>query len=152
MKISCGIIILNQQNEILMGHVTGNKFYDIPKGELDAGETPIVCAIRECQEEISLEFKQENLIELGLYPYNKEKNLHLFITHVEKSDIDFNKLACHSFFEHYHTKKQTPEVDGFAWIAVLDVVQNCAKSMGKLLTQLNNDRLLEKKPHKSKKL
>ena len=145
MKTSCGIIIINEYNEILMGHVTGNKFCDIPKGELDLNEEPIDCAIRECEEESSLKFIPEQLRELGKFPYNKEKNLHLFITHVKKEDINLNALVCNSFFEHYYTKKQTPEVDGFQWIHLESVVEHCAKSMGKLLTNLSNDGILSKK-------
>lgn len=144
MKISCGIIIVNEDFEILMGHVTGNKFYDIPKGMLDEQEEPINCAIRECQEEISLLFEPTQLKDLGVFPYNREKNLHLFLTHVNKADIDLNSLVCNSFFEHHYTKKQTPEVDGFKWISSSQVIEHCAKSMGKLLTNMINAKQLSK--------
>lgn len=144
MKTSCGIIILNENNEILMGHVTGNKFYDIPKGLLEENEEPILAAIRECREETSLAFETNQLKDLGLHAYNKEKNLHLFLTHISASSIKIEDLFCDSFFEHYYTKKQTPEVDGFKWISLNEVVENCAKSMGKLLTNLNKDALLNK--------
>lgn len=148
MKTSCGIIIFNEQNEILMGHVTGNKFYDIPKGMIDENETPIACAIRECQEESSLVFKPEDLKDLGEYKYTKEKNLHLFLTKISKNKIEIDKLVCTSFFEHFYTKKQTPEVGGFKWIAVSEVVENCAKSMGKILTKIDSDNLLDNKKSK----
>ena len=36
--ISCGVIILNEFDEILMGHSTGNTFYDLPKGGVEEGE------------------------------------------------------------------------------------------------------------------
>jgi putative (di)nucleoside polyphosphate hydrolase len=146
MKTSCGIIILNENNEILMGHVTGNKFYDIPKGLQDENEEPIACAIRECQEEISLVFEVSQLTDLGRFAYNKEKNLHFFLTHVNKDSIKIEELFCDSFFEHHYTKKQTPEVDGFKWIPVKDVVAHCAKSMGNLLTLLAKDGAFNKKP------
>ena len=38
MTTSCGVIILNEYNEMFMGHSTGNKFHDLPKGMLDEGE------------------------------------------------------------------------------------------------------------------
>lgn len=144
MKTSCGIIIINELNEIFVGHSTGNKFYDIPKGMLEAGESPISCAVRECQEETSLVFSEAELTELGLFPYNKEKNLHLFFTKVNKSSIELSSLVCHSMFEHYYTKKLLPEVDSFTWIKFNEVEQHCAKSMGKLLTKIISDNFQNK--------
>lgn len=141
-KLSCGIVILNEQGEILMGHSTGNKFYDIPKGELDAGETPIACAIRECEEECGLKFESTQLKDLGQHAYNKEKDLHLFLVRSPKAKINMEKLVCNSFFEHYFSKKMVPEVDSFEWIPVSQVVEKCAKSMGKLLSSLSTDQLL----------
>lgn len=149
MKISCGIIIINEDNEILMGHVTGNKFFDIPKGMKEAGEDAVVCAIRECEEEIGMLFSPEKLQDIGVYAYNKEKQLHLFITHVNKQDVCMDSLVCNSFFEHFYTKKMTPEVDSFSWIHQNDVVEQCAKSMGKLLTSLISDGVFIK-PMKNK--
>ena len=145
MKISCGIIILNEKKEILMGHVTGNKFFDIPKGLLEKNENPILCAIRECQEECGLEFKSEELKDLGVHKYNKEKDLHLFLISVKKEDINMNDLVCNSFFEHYYTKKIVPEVDSFDWIDIQDVTVKCAKSMGKLLKILEPEIINNKK-------
>lgn len=142
MKTSCGVIILNEHNEILMGHVTGQKFNDIPKGLLDEGEYPLACALRECQEETSLVLQESRMLEIGLQPYNKEKNLHLFLYCVKKEEIDLSTLDCQSFFEHFYSKKMVPEVDSFSWVALSDVENQCAKSMGKLLTKLATNNLL----------
>lgn len=139
MKTSCGIIIVNEQNEIFMGHSTGNKFYDIPKGLLDPGENELDCAIRECKEETSIEIAPSLLQDLGLFSYNKEKNLHLFITSIKKDDIHMNTLVCNSFFEDFYTKKLKPEVDEFKWVSIEKLTEHCAKSMGILLNKLKND-------------
>ncbi len=136
MKTSCGVLIVNEFNEIFVGHSTGNKFFDIPKGMLDEGEIPIDCAIRECQEETSIILTKEELKDLGLFKYNKEKNLHLFFTEVMKSSIDLNSLVCTSMFEHYYTKKLVPEVDSFKWIGFNEIDSHCAKSMAKLLNSI----------------
>jgi predicted NUDIX family NTP pyrophosphohydrolase len=136
MKTSCGVLIVNEFNEIFVGHSTGNKFFDIPKGLLDEGETPIDCAIRECQEESSIVLPKESLIDLGLFKYNKEKNLHLFLTQIKKDSIDLNSLICTSMFEHIYTKKLLPEADYFKWMKFDDVTIDCAKSMGILLSSL----------------
>jgi 8-oxo-dGTP pyrophosphatase MutT (NUDIX family) len=142
MKTSCGIIIINEKEEIFMGHSTGNKFYDIPKGLLEENETPIDCALRECEEETSLKFKTSELNEIGLLPYNKEKNLHLFLVHTQKESIILENLVCNSFFEHHYTKKTVPEVDSFRWIPFSEIELNCAKSMGKLLLKLINEKTI----------
>jgi len=142
MKTSCGVLIINEYQEILVGHSTGNKFFDIPKGLLDEGENPIDCAIRECQEESSIIFSKDDLIDLGLFKYNKEKNLHLFMIRVKKDFIDINSLVCTSMFEHVYTKKMLPEADYFKWLKFEDVTVDCAKSMGKLLSSLIENNVL----------
>lgn len=53
---------------------------DIPKGQIEyPEETPIETVIRETKEEIGLDIKNENLIDLGQVEYLKHKNLHLFL-------------------------------------------------------------------------
>lgn len=145
MKISCGIIILNEFNEMFVGHSTGNKFYDIPKGLLDENENELECALRECKEETSIDLSNQKLETLGLFPYNKEKNLYLFVTSIKKENIVIKDLVCNSFFEDFYSKKMKPEVDGFKWISIDEITQNCAKSMGILLNKLKNENLLNYK-------
>lgn len=136
MKTSCGVLIINEFNEILVGHSTGNKFYDIPKGMLEEEENPTDCVIRECKEETSIELFKETLKDLGIFKYNKEKNLHLFSIQVKKDSINLDSLVCTSMFEHYYSKKILPEVDSFKWISFNEIDSNCAKSMAKLLNSL----------------
>lgn len=152
MKISCGVIIINENNEIFLAHSTGNKFYDIPKGLMDEGETPIESAIRECKEETSIILDKSRLIDLGEHKYNREKNLHLFIYPVMKSDINLDILVCNSFFTCPYTKKEKPEADGFEWFSQDLLTEKCAKSMGKLLNKLKNENLLEYEQSKNNKL
>ncbi|NCP98215.1 NUDIX hydrolase [archaeon] len=150
LKTSCGIIIVNELNEIFMGHSTGNSFYDLPKGLLEDNELPIDCAIRECEEETSLVLNHESLIDLGSFKYNKEKDLHLFLTFKNKDSISLDALVCKSMFEHYLSKKLLPEVDGFKWIPISSIESKCAKSMAKLLTILINDNSLNINEYKNK--
>ena len=145
MKTSCGVIIINEYNEIFMGHSTGNKFYDIPKGLLDEGENELQCALRECMEETSIDLSSKSLEVIGLCPYNKEKNLYLFVVSIKKSEIELDNLVCNSFFEDYYSKKLKPEVDEFKWISVNELTQNCAKSMGVLLNKLKDNHVLDYK-------
>lgn len=142
MKTSCGVIILNEYNELFMGHSTGNKFYDIPKGLLDEGENELECALRECMEETSIDLKGKQLGVIGLLPYNKEKNLYLYVVSMKKIEINIESLVCNSFFEDFYSKKMKPEVDEFKWISLDELTQHCAKSMGLLLNKLKNQNLL----------
>lgn len=142
MQTSCGVLILNEHNELLMGHATGNKFFDIPKGMLEENESPLACAIRECKEETSLDLRNNILIELGLFKYNTKKNLHLFICTVKKENIIIKDLVCNSFFTNFYTKKLQPEVDFFEWINVDEVKIKCAKSLGVLLSNLKENNIL----------
>jgi 8-oxo-dGTP pyrophosphatase MutT (NUDIX family) len=136
MKISCGTIILNEYNEILLGHSTGNRFFDLPKGQLEENETPIDCAIRECQEETSLILNKVSLIDLGLQKYNQYKKLHLFLYHTKKESIDFNSLVCKSTFIQPYSKTPAPEIDYFQWVNADEILNFTSKNMGALLTKL----------------
>lgn len=136
MKLSCGIIILNEFDEILVGHVSGSKFYDIPKGGIMDNETTIECALRECQEETGLELPQSVLKDIGLFKYNKEKNLHLFLYEVTKSEIPLNWLECTTFFTDKKTQLQRPEMDGYKWVPIKQIDTHFAKSMIVSLTEV----------------
>lgn len=143
-KITCGLIILNELNEILLGHSTGNKWYDLPKGLLEENEKPIDGVLRECKEETNLDFQKEFLIDLGQHNYNKEKDIYLFYINVLKNDIDMSKLTCTSFFINRYTKKSTPEVDGFKWVHKNDLINYCTKNMSNVLINIF-DNIIEKR-------
>ncbi len=55
---AAGGVVYNQKGEILL--IFRLKTWDLPKGKIDAGETPEVAAVREIQEETGL-----NVVELG---------------------------------------------------------------------------------------
>ena len=150
MTTSCGVIILNEYNEMFMGHSTGNKFHDLPKGMLDEGENELDCAIRECLEETSIDLSSRSLKDIGLFKYNSAKNLHLFVVSIKKEDIKLEELVCNSFFENPYTKKQQPEVDGFKWVPLAETTEHSCKSMGVLLNKLKKDNLLSYKESASK--
>lgn len=131
MKTSCGIIIINEHKQILLGHATGQKHFDIPKGCLEDNETDIECVIRECEEETGIIFSPEEIFKLGNYPYNQYKNLTLFVSYITNFDIE--ELKCTATFEHPKTKQQLPEIDYFKWVDPQEISLHCAKSMSQLL-------------------
>lgn len=40
-RLSCGILILNAQQELLLCHVTGQDHWDLPKGGAHDDESPL---------------------------------------------------------------------------------------------------------------
>lgn len=86
--LSCGVLVVDRDKRMLMFDVDRSKFWDIPKGGHEPGETPVMTAIRELEEETSLKATEDQLIELGVYPYNNFKDLYLFIWFVESVPLD----------------------------------------------------------------
>lgn len=86
--LSCGVLVVDKKNRILMFDVDRTSFWDIPKGGHEPGETPIETALRELKEETSLVSSKDELIELGVYPYNFYKDLYLFLWFVEEVPLD----------------------------------------------------------------
>ena len=132
MITSCGIIILNEKKQILMGHVTGQDFYDLPKGKNESNESYIDTALRECYEETSIRFKKHHLIELGMFNYRPDKRLFLFKSNVLSSDYNISELQCCSKFLD-SSGRDVPEFDSYLWVNYSDIETYCAGSMFRLL-------------------
>lgn len=145
MKLSCGTIIVNEFEEILMGKVTGTHpfRYDLPKGNLDEGEERIDAAIRECIEEFGLVLDRYRMGNLGEFEYIRDKkNLHLFLTFIKKDLIDLDCLQCSTNFTNIKTGEEYPEMNGYAWIHVDDIGSLCGYSMNHLLRNVVLDDIL----------
>lgn len=139
-KQSAGTIIVNENFEILMAHVTNSspEIWDLPKGMIEDNESPIDAAIRECKEEFGITLDRSKLVEIGNCAYNSQKNIWVFITMMDKKDVDLSSLICDSMFLDVGSGKESPEVDGYKWMKFADVPYDCAKSMNKLLHQLHS--------------
>lgn len=103
--ISCGFIIFARETgTVLACHPTGRPggpemSYDIPKGHLEEGETPLETAKRELREETGLVLPEGTPVhEIGLVPYQKQKSLYLFSTVLPGAMLDAKKLHCDSTF------------------------------------------------------
>ena len=141
-SLSCGILVLNPQSEILLCRVTGAWHWDIPKGSAESGEAPLDAALRETREESGLDFSGQPLLALGRMAYLPRKDLQLFAALVERFDAN----ACHCD-SHYTDAwgRRRPEMDGFEWTPLDRVQRRCARHMGKLLSSsLNLPTLLVK--------
>lgn len=131
-KLSCGILVMNAQHELLLCHATGTWHWDIPKGGTDPGESPLDTALRETAEETGLRFEAAALHELGRQRYRPDKELHLFAVLSER--FDPSTCRCHSRFVDAWGRSR-PEMDGFEWTPFARVHRRVGRHMATLLTQ-----------------
>ncbi|VWX62981.1 NUDIX hydrolase [Burkholderiales bacterium 8X] len=134
--ISYGVLIFNEQGQLLLAHATGQKHWDIPKGGAEPGESARDAALREVREETGIELAPGSLQEIGHLSYHARKDLHLFRAQVNTQDCDITACRCTSFFPHHVSGAMTPEVDQFGWVDLADVPALAAKSMTALLRRL----------------
>ena len=130
-RLSCGVIILNPERELLLCHVTGQNHWDLPKGGIDTGESPLAAALRETVEETSLRLRAENLLDLGRFKYTAKKNLHLFATQLPH--VDVSRLRCDSHYPDHYSGRHLPEMDGFGWFAFARIPALCTPKMATVL-------------------
>ena len=135
-RLSCGVVVLNDQAELLLCHVTGQAHWDLPKGGLNAGETPLQAALRETREETGLLLHAADLFDLGQMPYRPRKDLHLFATLAPR--LDTNSLWCESEFPDLISGQLRPEMDGYGWFAFDAVVSRCTRRMTTVLCERLN--------------
>jgi 8-oxo-dGTP pyrophosphatase MutT (NUDIX family) len=130
-RLSCGVVILNPGLEVLLCHVTGQNHWDLPKGGIDPGETPLEAALRETREESGLRLEPDALVDLGRFAYTNKKNLHLFACLMPRFDL--KELRCESRYLDRYSGRQLPEMDGFGWFAFDRVAALCTPKMAQVL-------------------
>src|SRR5215471_13127153 len=94
--MSCGVIVTDGEY-VLLGHATRSPRWDIPKGVVEPGENFAEAAIRELLEETGLAVPAVELVELGVHPYLRGKDLALFAW-VPPQLPDPQSLVCSSRF------------------------------------------------------
>lgn len=134
--VSYGVLIFNEHDQMLLAHITGQKFWDIPKGAAEPDERPAAAALREVFEETGLRLNPQHLQVLGLHHYLPRKDLYLFKTTVSSVEYDLVACRCTSFFRHRRTGTLHPEVDDFRWVDVHAIESVCTPGMAALLTSL----------------
>ncbi|MDR6536480.1 NUDIX hydrolase [Variovorax soli] len=147
--VSYGVLIFNEQGQLLLAHATGQKHWDIPKGGAEEGESAREAAIREVREETGIELAADSLQELGRWPYLSRKDLHLFRVDLLTRDCDIAACRCTSFFPHRKSGAMIPEVDRFRWVDVAEIPALAAKSMTALLQSLPGFESLSPAPPRS---
>lgn len=119
-KITAAIVMIDADGNILGCHGYGKNpdtGYDFPKGCVEEGEADLAAACRELEEEthiLFLDYDRARIIDAGIHPHNKEKNIHLFIYKTTWFP-PVDQLKCISYFE--YKGKQYPEIDGYKIIS-----------------------------------
>ena len=133
--LSAGVVITDG-DRVLLCHVTGAKHWDLPKGKVDPGETEIQAAVRELQEETSIEVDETKLEYLGIYEYKKTKDLSLWLYRVNEMP-DTGKLICTSTFDSGKGVMRT-EMDGFSNVSWSKISKYVVPDMLAVLKKVSN--------------
>jgi len=133
---SCGLVILNEDGEVLLCHATETHHWDIPKGQPDPGETRIATALRETREETGLQIAPEQLLDLGLFSYRRDKDLYLFAVRLTRAQANISRCTCYSLFAHPRDGRMIPEMDAYRWLAPNAVPRFASGSLTRLFSNL----------------
>ena len=134
--LSRGFIIVND-DKLLACHASGRPYkngWDISKGHIEDGETPLECACRELKEETGIDASRlTNIRDLGKWEYTKSKDLYLFVANY---DVDLSKCKCTSYFE--QSGRQIPEMDAFKLIDFDKIDDTYYRNMAKVIKKALN--------------
>jgi len=134
--VSCGVLLFNENLEVFLAHATGTKYWDVPKGEADPGESPLATALREAREEAGLDLSSIHLEDLGVLDFRPDKRLHLFAACVTKKCVEPAACKCTSYFRDERTGEHKLEMDRFAWAPLTTVAQLCGPNLRRVLGEL----------------
>ena len=133
--LSCGLVLLNEDGDVLLAHATETRHWDIPKGAPDPAENHRDTALRETREETGLVLDSHALIELGRFPYRRDKELHLFATRLRRAEVALDTLTCTSMFNSYYSGLLIPEMDAYRWTTADEMPQYASQSLTRLFAQ-----------------
>lgn len=132
--LSVGTIITDG-TYVLMGHSTGNDFWDLPKGRKEEHESLKNTAMREMAEEFGLSYPEDLFIEIGPFKYTTEKNLFLYmIIDPKLEEVDLNDLHCTSTFK--KKNKELKEIDDYKLISIKEIDDYILTNLGKILKEV----------------
>jgi 8-oxo-dGTP pyrophosphatase MutT (NUDIX family) len=131
--ISCGVLVTDG-DRILLGHATRSPRWDIPKGVAEPGENFAATAARELLEETSLAIAPEELIDLGVHPYLRGKDLALFMWNPPQLPHP-EGLSCSSCFT-LPNGTQLPEFDRFGLFPWEESLSRVGKNLARVLASV----------------
>jgi len=141
-----GLFIINKESKLLLAHPTNHSknFWSIPKGRIEDGESAIVAAIRETQEEVNVDFKSQfdsDSLVYEEYPIevykSKKKSLQPFLVkEVDNPNIDFSvfELKCNSNVP--EKEGGFPEMDDFKWVPIDEAISLVHHSQANVLKKI----------------
>lgn len=132
-QTSCGVVVTNGR-QILLGHATRSPRWDIPKGVAEPGESFAESATRELLEETGLAVPPDELVDLGLHPYLRGKDLALFAW-MRPLLPDPRDLTCASRFA-LPDGTLLPEFDRFGLFEWDDALTRVGKNMARVLASV----------------
>ncbi|KAK42831.1 NUDIX hydrolase [Caballeronia jiangsuensis] len=130
--VSCGVVILNGQGDVLLCHATETTHWDVPKGAAEPGESPREAALRELVEETGIVLPAGRLKDLGRFVYRRDKDLHLFAVRVSEDEVLIENCVCESYFPRYSDGTMIPEMDAYRWVSPADVDTFASRSLARL--------------------
>lgn len=130
MKTTCGIIIYNELDQILAGHVTNTSHWSVPKGIAEENEEHIKAALRELFEETGLILEEKDLVDLGIHSYLPKKQFHVYSC--RGVEIQIENCQCTSMI----VGKNQPEICAYRWVSSDDIEYYFNKNQAKLLRKL----------------
>jgi 8-oxo-dGTP pyrophosphatase MutT (NUDIX family) len=130
-------VIITDGERILLGHATRSPRWDIPKGVSEAGENFADAAARELFEETGLTVPAGQLVEVGVHPYLRGKDLALF-TWMPMQLPDPQSLTCSSRFA-LPNGKLLPEFDRFRLFAWDDGLARVGKNLARILASVRSE-------------
>jgi 8-oxo-dGTP pyrophosphatase MutT (NUDIX family) len=133
-RTSCGVLV-SDGTRILLGHATRSPRWDIPKGLAEPGERFIDAALRELREETGLVAAPGALLDLGVHPYLRQKDMALFAWRLDPLP-DPASLRC-SAQVMLPDGHQIPELDRFALLVWDEALPRLGKTLARLLAGLS---------------
>ena len=129
MKRSAGVLLYrtgpDSPIELLLVHMGGPFWqnrdagaWSIPKGEVEAGETPVSVALREFEEELGSPVPRTELVSLGEISQAGGKRVVIF---AGEGDFDVSEARSNTFTIEWPPgsgkEREFPEVDRAAWVS-----------------------------------
>lgn len=139
--ISCGFIIEDKSNKILVGTSTRySVVWCVPKGKMEDGESYLDTAIRELKEETNIDYYSLDVkyfLELPFTKYKyKNKKLKLFYIKVT-NDLSLYELKSSTYFEDKYGNK-FHEMDKFTFLELHKLIEKSFYAQRKALEYLSN--------------
>lgn len=110
--VRCRVMVLRDGKLLVVKHSPQAKFYALPGGHMEAGETPLACIVREIEEELGVKMSNREL--KYVYKWNMSKDQNRKIESLEF----FFLVQDNGEFENFEHNKRTHgfEIVDFKWI------------------------------------